>query len=156
MRRGQRAEETTAPPIRLYESGQYEAAAAQVRGRLEAGEASPEEIYWAGQSLLRLNRDGEAAEMFARLGGEDDNDPWRAVGRSASLLAQGQQQPALQQAVRATELAGDLFYAHYQHALVRMDGAAVAAGRRRVRPRGRRSTMASPTPTTTPAWPTTG
>lgn len=113
------AQEPAPSPVRLYESGQYEAAASQVKGRLEAGEASPEDIYWGGQSLVRLDRDGEAAELFRRLGGDDENNPWRAVGRSAAALAEGQQEVALQQAVRATELAPDSFYTNYQHALSR-------------------------------------
>jgi tetratricopeptide (TPR) repeat protein len=114
------AQEPAASAQRLYESGQYEAAVSQVRERLDAREASPEDIFWAGQGLVRLGRAGEAADLFRRLGGEDD-DPWRAVGRSAASLAEGQAQAALPAAVRATELAPDLFYAQYQHALVRME-----------------------------------
>jgi tetratricopeptide (TPR) repeat protein len=109
------------PPVRLYEAGQYDAAASQVSARADAGEASPEDLFWAGQSLVRLSRDGEAAGLFRRLGGEDDNDPWRAVGRSAAALAEGQREVALQQAVRAVELGPELFYAQYQHGLARMD-----------------------------------
>jgi tetratricopeptide (TPR) repeat protein len=107
-------------PVRLFEAGQYDAAVSQVKGRLEAGDTAPEDVFWAGQGLVRLGRDGEAAEMFRRLGGEDDSDPWRAIGRSAAALAEGNQEAALLQAVRATELAPDAFYANYQHALARM------------------------------------
>lgn len=114
------AQEPTASPVRLFEAGQYEAAAAQVQGRLEAGETPPEDVYWAAQSLVRMDRDAEAAGVFRRLGGED-GDPWRAVGNSAAALAEGQKDVALQQALRAVELAPDLFFSQYQHALVRMD-----------------------------------
>lgn len=115
------SQEPAASPARLFEAGQYDAAVAQVGGRAEAGEASREDVFWAGQSLMRLNRDGEAAGLFRRLGAEDDSDPWRAVGRSAAALAEGQRDAAQQQAVRAVELAPDLFYSQYQHGMVRMD-----------------------------------
>jgi tetratricopeptide (TPR) repeat protein len=107
-----------ATPAKMYEGGHYEAVANQVK---ERGEAPPEDVFWAAQSLRRLDRGGEAVEMFRRLGGEDEQDPWRLIGRSAAALAEGQQEQALQQATRAAEVAPDLFYAHYQLGLVRSE-----------------------------------
>ena len=107
-----------ASPARLFEGGNYEAAATQVK---EQGAAPAEDLFWAGQSLRRLDRHGEAAETFRRLGQEDDQDPWRHVGRSAAALAEGRREEALQEATRATELAPDQFYANYQLGLVRTE-----------------------------------
>ena len=111
---GQTPEAPPATPARLFEAGNYDAAAGQVQQRMGEGDVAPADVYWAGQSLSRLNRHEEAASLFGRLGGDADDDAWRAVGRSAIALEQGNPGEALAQAVRATELAPDLFFAHYQ------------------------------------------
>lgn len=111
---GARAQEPPpASPARLYEAGSYDAAVGAVQQRLEAGEASPEDIYWATQALLRADRQGEAMALLERLGGGEE-DPWTEVRQSAVQLAQGDPDGAARHATRATELAPDLFYAHYQ------------------------------------------
>ena len=114
-------EPPAASPARLFEAGDYEAVANQVKGRVEAGGAPAEDLFWAGQSLRRLDRAGEAVELFRRIGGEDDQDPWLHVGRSAAALAEGQREQAVQEAARAAELAPDLFFAHYQLGLARSE-----------------------------------
>jgi tetratricopeptide (TPR) repeat protein len=112
--------EPVASPSKLFEAGSYDLVTSQVQAKVESGEASLEDVFWAGQSLVRLDRRGEAVEAFRRLDSGDD-ETWVAIGRSAAALAENQRQAAIEQAVRATELGPDHFYANYQHGLVRMD-----------------------------------
>lgn len=114
----QEAQTPPAGPSKLYEAGQYEAAAGQVQQRLAEGEVPPADVYWAAQALLRADRAGDAQAMLERLGTGDD-DPWSEVRQAAVALAQGQSESAVQHAARATELAPDHFFAHYQLGLAR-------------------------------------
>ena len=116
----QEAPAPPAGPAKLYEAGEYAAAADQVRQRLEEGEVPPGDIYWAAQALLRADRVDEARALLERLGGGDD-DPWTAIRQAAVALSQGASEPAVEHAARAAELAPDLFFAHYQLGLVRND-----------------------------------
>lgn len=102
-----------ATPSRLFEAGQYDAAAGQVQQRLEEGDVPQSDIYWAAQALLRANRQGDAFALLERLGGGED-DPWGAIRQSVVQLAHGDRDGAMHHAVRATQLAPDLFFAHYQ------------------------------------------
>jgi tetratricopeptide (TPR) repeat protein len=107
-----------ATPSKLFEAGHYEDAAGQVKQRLGEGDVAAEDIFWAAQSLSRLGRHGESAELYGRLGGEGDDDPWRLVGRSGVALELGNRAEALQLAQRAAEAAQDMFFAHYQLGVV--------------------------------------
>lgn len=100
-------------PSKLFESGSYDAAAGLVQQRLEEGEVPPGDVFWAAQALLRADRTGEAVALLERLG-HGDEDPWRDIRVSATALAQGDRDAAVRHATRATELAPDLFFAHYQ------------------------------------------
>lgn len=107
-----------ASPAKLYEAGQYDAAAGQVQQRLEQGDVPQGDIYWAAQALLRGGRGGDAMALLQRLGDGDD-DPWSAIRQSAVALAEGNHEAAAHHAARATELAPDSFFAHYQLGRVR-------------------------------------
>lgn len=109
------AQEPAPPPTpsKLYEAGQYEAAASQVQQRLEEGEVPPGDLFWAAQAMQRAGQAGEARALLERLGGNED-DPWSAVRQSALALLDGDADGAARHATRATELAPDLFHAHYQ------------------------------------------
>jgi tetratricopeptide (TPR) repeat protein len=109
------AQEPASPPSpsKLYESGQYEAAASQVQQRLEEGDVPPGDLFWAAQAMLRAGHPGEARALIERLGGNED-DPWSAVRQSALALLEGDPDGAARHATRGTELAPDLFHAHYQ------------------------------------------
>ncbi len=102
-----------ASPARLFEAGKYDEAAGQVRQRLEAGEVPAGDLFWAAQALVRAGRGGEAVALFERLGGGED-DPWTEVRQSGVQLVNGNSEGALHHGTRATQLAPDLFYGHYQ------------------------------------------
>jgi tetratricopeptide (TPR) repeat protein len=95
---------------KLFESGRFEEAAAAA-----ADPGVPlDDRYLAAESLLRLDRRGEARSQFAAMIGENEADPWHAIGESGVAMAEGDLDRAAAAARRATELAPDLFYAHYQ------------------------------------------
>ena len=58
------------------------------------------------------------SRTYRRLAELPDNDPWHFIGLSAQQLLEGQNDPAVESARRAVELAGDSPEAHYQLGLV--------------------------------------
>jgi tetratricopeptide (TPR) repeat protein len=107
---GQPAAQEETSVRKLYETGRFEEVAAA-----GANEGSPQdERYLAAQSLLRLERTDEARAQFTAMMSEDEGDPWRAIGESGLAMIARDHEAAAAAARRATELAPDLFYAHYQ------------------------------------------
>ena len=98
---------------RLFEAGQY----AQV---VEAAvpEADAAVVYAAAQSHQKLGADDPARDLYRRLAERPEGDPWRFIGMSGQALLEGQGDAALEAAVQATMVAGDLPEAHYQLGLV--------------------------------------
>jgi tetratricopeptide (TPR) repeat protein len=99
-------------PQTMFDAGKYEQAIAAIN---EAGGATPESIYLAGQSYLRLNRQDEARAQFTKLSaGVDPPTAWSLVGESAAALVEGNHPMAVEKASRAVELEPDQFHPHYQ------------------------------------------
>ncbi len=123
------AQEGPPPSVgQLYESGRNQQVVEVVMAEGEA--APPDHLYLAGQSLVKLESREHAREVFGRLVNDDEASPWRSLGLSATAVIDGDLERARAEAVRATELAPDLFYAHYQLGIVdsyRGDPAASAA-----------------------------
>lgn len=112
------AEEQASSARGMLESGKYQEAIDAVASRGE--EAAPQDIYVAGQSMNRLDRHGEARDMFRRLDTGDEENVWTFIGRSAIAAVDGNRQEALDAANRAVSLAGDNFHAQYQLGLVKV------------------------------------
>lgn len=112
------AEEQASSARSMLEAGKYQEAVEAVASR--GDEAAPQEIYVAGQSLNRLDRHGEARDMFRRLDAGDEENAWTFIGRSAIAAIDGQRDAALEAATRAATLAPDQFHTQYQLGLVKI------------------------------------
>ncbi len=100
-------------PQTLFDAGKYDEAISAIAA--QSGDPSPESIYLAGQSYLRLNRPDDARAQFAKLSaGVDPPTAWSLVGESAAALVDGNHPAAVEKATRAAELAADQFHPHYQ------------------------------------------
>ena len=98
---------------RWFESGRLQQVAAA------ASPAAPPEVsFLVGQSYLKQNNAGQAAQAFEALSSRPDSDAWHFIGRAAELLLQNQDDEAQASAQRAVELNGGLTEAHYQLGLV--------------------------------------
>ena len=107
------------PNVRqLFEAGQYQEAMDQATALQQQGVAAPDVIFLGGQGAVKINQPDRARQLFDRLGGGNEADPWRAIGQSAVAEVNGDLNGALERARRATELAPGLFFAHYQLGLV--------------------------------------
>jgi tetratricopeptide (TPR) repeat protein len=104
---------------KLYETGRF----AEAAEAAAADPASPHDVrYLAAQSLVRLERAGEARERYASFLSESGEDPWHAIGESGIAMLDGDFGRAAAAARRATELAPDLFYGHYQLGRAQFEG----------------------------------
>jgi tetratricopeptide (TPR) repeat protein len=103
---------------KLFEAGRYQEAADRVARLRESGAAMPDAEYLAGLSYVKLMRLELAQEAFQRLTRSSDDDPWVAIGESASALFDMDLERALVRADRAVALDGGLLFAHYQQGLV--------------------------------------
>ena len=93
---------------KLFESGKY----AEVAERANSG--SPEDRYLAAMAHISAqNIDAAGAEM-TRLKDEGPDDAWKQIGASGVAMVQKNLPEAIEAARRATEMAGDNPYAHYQ------------------------------------------
>jgi tetratricopeptide (TPR) repeat protein len=115
---GQATPQEEASARKYFETGRFE----QVIETAAADPASPQDVrYLAAQSLVRLDRPAEARASFATLVTEHEGDPWRAIGESGIAMIDRDLERALASAQQATELAPDLFYAHYQLGRVQLE-----------------------------------
>ncbi|MCC7125209.1 MAG: hypothetical protein IT178_10205 [Acidobacteria bacterium] len=94
----------------LFESGSFGAVAERAA---EGRSGNPEEIYLAAFALQRSDNLGGAVAEMGRLR-EQDNEAWKAIGESGQALLENRNDEAVNAARRATELAGDNPFAHYQ------------------------------------------
>ena len=92
---------------RLFQSGSYEQAVEAAR------DGDPASTYLAAQSLLKLNRDDQAAAQMTRLRG-NDQPSWKLIGESGEALIANDTGRAIELARRATEADGGNPFAHYQ------------------------------------------
>jgi tetratricopeptide (TPR) repeat protein len=111
------AHQETPSPRALFDSGKHQEAAQAVLSHADS--APPQELYLAAQSLIRVERRDEARDVYGRLGGGNEEDPWTFIGRSGAAALEGNTEAALNAAQRAVELGPDHFEAHYQLGLVR-------------------------------------
>lgn len=88
----------------LFEAAQYQQALQAIAARRTAGGGmNPAEAYLAGQVYLRMNRNDNAKQEFARLVASEA-PVWRLVGESAVSLVDGRLDLALQKVTQATTL----------------------------------------------------
>ena len=102
----------------LYEAGKYQAA-------IEKSDGSPASQYVKGLSQLKLNQNDAAKESFRQL--ESGDDSWKAVGRSAVALTEGDKDGAIAAAREAVSHNAKLAEAQYQLGLS-LDAAGDHAG----------------------------
>ena len=95
----------------LYEAGKHEEVVEAVGNNAAA---EPSDVYLAAQSSQKISNNDAANELYTRLAGRDDADPWRHIGESALAISRNNAVAAVTSARRAEELGGDLSYAHYQ------------------------------------------
>ena len=98
---------------RLFEAGQYQ----QVIQSADAG-GSPEALYTAAQSHLKLGAADEARGTYARLAERGDGDPWHFIGVSGQQLLDNDTDAALASAQQAVDAGGHVPEAHFQVGLV--------------------------------------
>ena len=92
---------------RLFQSGSYEQAVEAAR------DADPASTYLAAQSLLKLDRNDQAAAAMARLRG-NDQPAWKLIGESGEALIANDAGRAIELARRAIEADGGNPFAQYQ------------------------------------------
>lgn len=97
----------------MFEAGQYQQA-------IQTADAapSPEALYTAAQSHLKLGAAAEARGTYARLAERPEDDAWHFIGLSGQQLLDEQTDAALESAQHAAGLAGHLPEAHFQVGLV--------------------------------------
>jgi tetratricopeptide (TPR) repeat protein len=98
---------------RLFEAGRYQ----QV---IEAAtpDAPATVQFVAAQSHQKLGASDQALDVYTRLAGRPEDDPWHFVGLSGQQLTANDTDAAVASARRAGEMAPDLPEAHYQLGLV--------------------------------------
>lgn len=103
-------------PRSLLESGKYDQAVEAVAG---ADQSSPMDIYVGALAAQRLQQADKAREMFDRLrASQGEDSPWWLIAASGAAQLSGDTAGALEQARKATEVAGSEFAAQYQLGLV--------------------------------------
>jgi tetratricopeptide (TPR) repeat protein len=98
---------------RYFEAGQYQQAI-----QTADANASPEALYTAAQSHLKLGAAEDARGTYARLAERPEDDAWHFIGLSGQQLLDDQTDAALESARQAVQLAGNVAEAHYQVGLV--------------------------------------
>lgn len=111
------APDAASSPRDLYQAGRYQETVDRVAALRADGAAGPADIWLMGQSLAKLNRDAEARDAFASLGGSED-DAWTFVGRSAAAVLDGDLDAALGHARAAVERAPEAFHTNMQLGIV--------------------------------------
>jgi tetratricopeptide (TPR) repeat protein len=97
-----------------FEAGQYQQVVESA-----APEAPPAVLYTVAQSHQKLGANDQAIEVYRRLGGLPEGDPWRFIGLSGQQLVEDQVDAAAESAQQAVNTNGDLPEAHFQLGLVR-------------------------------------
>ena len=100
---------------RLFEAGRYQDVVTTVAAMRSS---APGEIYLAGQAYRRLDMEVEARARYSEFAARNDEDPWKHIGTSAVMLADGNLDGAFAAATRAKTIASSLPEAHYQLGLV--------------------------------------
>lgn len=95
---------------RMYDSGQYQQAAAAARP-----DADPRVAFVAGQSYQKLSQVNEARQAYQQLAGRPD--AWGDVGRSAVALLSGDSAGAVNASNQAVAKDGGLPEAYFQKGL---------------------------------------
>ena len=93
---------------KLFESGKL----AEVAERGNSG--SPEDRYLAALAHLKAGNTEAAIGEMSRLRDEGPDDAWKQVGASGVAMLQHNDGEAVEAGRRATSMAGDNPYAHYQ------------------------------------------
>jgi tetratricopeptide (TPR) repeat protein len=93
---------------KLFESGNYGAVAER------GNSGAPEDRYLAALAHLKANNSDAAVGEMSRLRDEGPDDAWKQVGGSGVAMLQHNDGEAVEAGRRATEMAGDNPYAHYQ------------------------------------------
>jgi tetratricopeptide (TPR) repeat protein len=93
---------------KLFESGNF----AAVTERANSG--APEDRYLAALAHLKAGNTDAAAGEMTRLKDEGPDDGWKQVGASGVAMLQHNDGEAVEAGRRATGMAGDNPYAHYQ------------------------------------------
>ena len=111
---------TTGQIQKWYEAGRHEQV---VQAAVQ--DQDPLLVYLAGSSLEKLARLEEARQMYGKLVGRGETDPWALVGRAAAELVTGSGTPsadaltrAAQSVDRAIDVAPGLAAAHFQRGLI--------------------------------------
>ena len=86
--------------LRAFEAGQHQ----QVIDAANP-DATPDIVYAAAQSYLKLTDTEQAVRSFARLAALPANDPWHFIGMSARQLVEDQPEPAIASARQGVALA---------------------------------------------------
>ena len=96
---------------KLFEAGQYQAVVERTPADSPAGAQ-----YLKGLAYLKLNQADQAKESFGRLAG--GGDAWKSVGQSATAMAEGNSDAALEAAQSAVGQNAELAEAQYQLGMV--------------------------------------
>jgi tetratricopeptide (TPR) repeat protein len=100
-------------PQKLFESGKYQEAIDNVKGR---SDASREDVFLRALAHRKLNQNDDAKEAFHALEGGDG--AWKEIGKSGVALIDGNQDGAAEAARKAVDADGDNAQARYQLGLV--------------------------------------
>ena len=127
---------------RLFQSGSYEQAVDAARGGDQAS------TFLAAQSLLKLDRNDQAAAQLTQLK-SSDQPAWRLIGESGEALMANDAGRAVQLARQAVEADGNNPFAQYQLGLAASKasdwGSVVAAFTKAILSSVRTATAGSPT-----------
>jgi tetratricopeptide (TPR) repeat protein len=100
-------------PQKLFESGKYQEAIDNVKGR---SDASREDVFLRALAHRKLNQNDDAKEAYRAL--ERGDGAWKEIGRSGVALIDGNQDEAAEAARKAVDADGDNAQARYQLGLV--------------------------------------
>jgi len=100
-------------PQKLFESGKYQEAIDNVKGR---SDAPREEIYLRALAHRKLNQNDDAKEGFGAR--ERTDGHWKDIGKSGIALIDGNQDEAAEAAKKAVEADGNSAQARFQLGLV--------------------------------------
>ena len=100
-------------PQKLFESGKYQEAIDNVKGR---SDAPREDVYLRALAHRKLNQNDDAKEAFQAL--ERGDGAWKEIGRSGVALIAGNQDEAAEAARKAVDADGNNAQARFKLGLV--------------------------------------
>lgn len=100
-------------PQTLFESGKYQEAIDNVKGR---SDAAREDVYLRALAHRKLNQNDDAKEAFEALGRGDG--AWKEIGASGTAMIDGNMNDAAAAARRAVDADGNSAQARFQLGLV--------------------------------------